>query len=153
MSTIDEGTTWQMDVLDDYLPALCFYDIDYLESFHAWAAGLTGLLLETEFYVNIQEGQNGFSIQSHSVELDCIVSPNPFTTSTTLSYTLDQPGNVQFKIYTLQGQIVFSMQERQDKGEQKVQWNAEGLPAGMYYFRIQAGEVVGSGKMIKISGL
>ncbi len=28
------------------------------------------------------------------------------------------------------------------------QWNAEGLPAGIYYFRIQAGDKVGGGKMI-----
>jgi hypothetical protein len=30
-------------------------------------------------------------------------------------------------------------------------WNAEGLPAGMYYFRIQAGDKVGGGKMIKVN--
>ena len=28
------------------------------------------------------------------------------------------------------------------------QWNAEGLPAGMHYFRIQAGDIVGGGKMM-----
>jgi len=42
------------------------------------------------------------------------------------------------------------MQEKQEKGEQHVQWNAEGLPAGMYYLRIQAGERLGSGEIIKM---
>ena len=81
------------------------------------------------------------------------VSPNPFTTSTTLSYTLDKPEDVQFTIYNVQAQIVYIMQENRDKGEQKVQWNAEGLPAGMYYFRIQVGDQVGGGKIIKISDI
>jgi len=78
------------------------------------------------------------------------VSPNPFTTSTTLSYTLEKPENVQCAIYNVQSQIVYMMQEKQDKGEQQVQWNADGLPAGMYYFRIQAGDKVGGGKMVKM---
>jgi len=78
------------------------------------------------------------------------LSPNPFHTNTTLTYTLDKPGNVQFTVYNLQSQVVFMMQEKQEKGEQHVQWNAEGLPAGMYYLRIQAGERLGSGEIIKM---
>jgi hypothetical protein len=78
------------------------------------------------------------------------ISPNPFTSNTTLSYALDRTENVQFTVYNVQSQIVFSIEEKQDKGEQKVVWNAAGLPAGMYYFRIQAGERSGSGKMIKM---
>ena len=150
MSTSDGGTTWQMDVLDDYLPALCFYDIDYLESYHAWAAGLSGLLLENEHYVNIQEEQNGSPIQSQSVKLDCIVSPNPFTSSTALYYTLDKPSNVTISIFNPQGQLIEKIEQEQPQGEQRVYWNAEGLPAGMYYFRIQAGDMMGSGKVVKM---
>jgi len=76
--------------------------------------------------------------------------PNPLTTSTTLSYTLDKPENVHFTIYNVQGRIVFMMQENQAKGLQRMEWNAEGLPAGMYYFRMQAGDKVGGGKMVKM---
>ena len=93
-------------------------------------------------------GDKELSNEHKSVNL--ITYPNPFTTSTTLSYTLDKPENVQFTVYNLQSQIVFMMQEKQHKGEQKIQWNAEGLPAGMYYFRIQAGTYIGSGKIIKM---
>jgi hypothetical protein len=85
--------------------------------------------------------------------LNVDVSPNPFTTSTTLSFRLEKPENVHFTVYNVQSQIVFSIEEKQDKGEQKVIWNAEGLPAGIYYFRIQAGVMVGGGKIIKISDI
>ena len=40
------------------------------------------------------------------------------------------------------------IEQEQLKGEQQVQWNAEGLPPGMYYFRIQAGDKVGKLKLI-----
>ncbi len=93
---------------------------------------------------------NGVSVEEQYLIEYCYISPNPFTNSTTLTYTLDKPENVQFTIYNVQSQIVYLMQEKQDKGEQKVQWNAEGLPAGMYYFRIQAGGKVGGGKMVKM---
>ena len=77
-----------------------------------------------------------------------IAYPNPFTTSTTLSFRLSKPENVQFTVYNVQSQIVFSVQERQVAGEQQIRWNAEGLPAGMYYYRMVAGKQIGSGKLV-----
>ena len=85
--------------------------------------------------------------------LNVDVSPNPFTTSTTLSFRLEKPENVHFTVYNLQSQIVYTIEERRERGEQHLQWNAEGLPAGIYYFRIQAGVMVGGGKIIKISDI
>ena len=94
---------------------------------------------------------NAVSVEEKFMLEDISVSPNPFTTSTTISYTMiDKPENVQFTVYNVQSQIVFMMQEKQLKGEQQMQWNAEGLPAGMYYFRMQAGTYIGSGKIIKM---
>jgi hypothetical protein len=96
---------------------------------------------------------NAVSVEERYKLEECTISPNPFTTSTTLSYTLDKPGNIRFTVYNVQSQIVFRMQEKQEQGEQKLKWIAEGLPAGMDYIRIQAGEKVGGGKIIKISDL
>ncbi len=89
-------------------------------------------------------------ITEHKSDLISTVYPNPFATHTTLSYTLDKPGNIRFTVYNVQSQIVYRMEEEQGKGKQTLQWNAEGLPAGMYYFRIQAGEMLGSEKIVKM---
>ena len=78
------------------------------------------------------------------------VGPNPFAHSTTLSYTLGQPEDVQFTVYNVQAQVVFHMQEKQEKGRHELQWNAMGVPAGTYYYRIAAGARIGSGKMVKV---
>ena len=45
------------------------------------------------------------------------VSPNPFTTSTTLSYTLDKPENVQFTVYNVQSKIV--LEAAKESGERR----------------------------------
>ncbi len=96
----------------------------------------------------VEEACESVSVNEIKVALNCKVSPNPFTTSTTLSYTLSEPSNVTISIFNPQGQLIEKIEQEQPKGEQKAQWNAEGLPAGMYYFRIQAGDKVGGGKMV-----
>jgi len=98
------------------------------------------------------------SCEAHAIIIDKYltiegfsVSPNPFTTSTILSYTLSEPSTVTISIFNLQSQQVDKIIHEQLMGEQQVQWNAEGLPSGMYYFRIQAGDKVGGGKMVKMN--
>jgi hypothetical protein len=96
------------------------------------------------------------SCEAHAGIIDIIsmangisISPNPFTTSTTLSYTLSEPSTVIISIFNPQGQLIERIEQEQPKGEQQLQWNADGLPAGIYYFRIQAGDKAGGGKIIK----
>jgi hypothetical protein len=75
--------------------------------------------------------------------------PNPFNTSTTFAYMLDRPADVKLTVHNMKGQLLFEMQERQTEGEQKVEWCEEELPAGIYFYRIQAGEMSGAGMVIK----
>jgi len=141
MYTEDGGASWnEQDTPTNWK----LNSVSFVAGTKGWIVGDSGTILHTD--------NAGVSIGDLSNNewnrLQVRIIPNPFTTTTTLSYTLDKPENVQFTIYNVQSQIVYMMQEKQDKGEQQVQWNAEGLPAGMYYFRIQAGSYIGSGKMI-----
>ena len=77
-----------------------------------------------------------------------VICPNPFASVTTLSYTLDSMENIRFTVYNVQSQIVFDMQEKQTAGEQRIEFYAEGLPAGMYYYQLVAGDRVASGKLV-----
>ena len=86
---------------------------------------------------------------SHEMALSQI-SPNPFTTSTTIKYELKQPEKVSLMIYNHLGQLVHKTQENQPQGKQQIIWNAEGLPDGIYYFRLQVGEQFANGKMVKV---
>lgn len=41
--------------------------------------------------------------------------------------------------------------ENQTKGKHKIEWKAERLETGPYYFEMRAGKKIGTGKLIKIN--
>ena len=80
--------------------------------------------------------------------------PNPFNPVTTISYTLPQAALVRMTIYDLLGrQVRTLLNQTQDAGFKSVIWNATndyGKPvsAGVYLYKIQAGEFVQTRKMV-----
>jgi predicted outer membrane repeat protein len=83
-------------------------------------------------------------------ELNMMNWPNPFTGSTTISYTLPEAAKVVIRIFDSFGRLVDEPQfVTQQAGAQKVCWNAATLPAGLYFCRIEAGGQVGGLKMVK----
>jgi hypothetical protein len=90
------------------------------------------------------------AINEVSIEDNITTSPNPFTTSTTLSYELQQPEKVLLTIYNHLGQNVYQTQENQPQGKQQLIWNAERHAGGIYCYRMQAGDEVANGKLVKV---
>ncbi|MBE0648959.1 MAG: T9SS type A sorting domain-containing protein [Bacteroidales bacterium] len=83
-------------------------------------------------------------------DLRMTIYPNPVYQSTTFSYTLKEQGQVILSIFDSFGRLVdVPVNTYQQKGKQQVYWNAETFPVGIYFYLIQAGNEVGSGKMIK----
>jgi len=77
--------------------------------------------------------------------------PNPVTGSTLFHYFLNEPSKVVIQIFDSFGKLIGDpVNSFQQKGEKNIQWNSGDLPAGIYFFRIQAGYRVGSGKIIKL---
>lgn len=66
--------------------------------------------------------------------------PNPFRNSTSISFALPNIENVTLKIYNSIGQVVAALVGQEiEAGEHSVTWNATGLPSGVYYYRLTAG--------------
>lgn len=76
------------------------------------------------------------------------ISPNPFTTSTTFVYILPAPSQVTLSIFNSYGEQVQQEQEYQQSGKQSIGWDAKEMPAGMYFYRLEAGEQVVKGKLL-----
>jgi predicted outer membrane repeat protein len=77
--------------------------------------------------------------------------PNPFSGSTTFTYKLKESAQVHLQVFNNLGLLVAEpVNEFQQNGEHKVILNAEDLPAGIYYCRLQAGNQIRSGKIMKI---
>ena len=88
------------------------------------------------------------SIDVHSLQNNLSNYPNPFSTATTISYTLQQPATVHISIYNQLGRQVDMIKQRQSQGKQWIVWTPENLSAGIYYFRLQAGEQTATGKLM-----
>jgi hypothetical protein len=63
--------------------------------------------------------------------------PNPFNPSTTIQYSVAEQGHVSLKVYNVLGIEVASLvNEQKTAGTFSVNWNASGLPSGMYLYRL-----------------
>jgi len=83
--------------------------------------------------------------------LNFTVYPNPFSTSTILSYELKQPETVQLNVFNQLGQLIYQHSEEQQQGTQQLHWQTENQPEGIYFYQLQAGDQVANGKMVKVN--
>jgi len=75
--------------------------------------------------------------------------PNPFNPSTRISYQLGQAGHVKLTVYNLAGQEVATLvDEDQTAGEHEVTWQPEGLPSGLYFYKLKVGGFSEAKKLI-----
>lgn len=69
--------------------------------------------------------------------------PNPFNAATSFILHLEQAGHASVIVYSLAGEQVAALIEgRMAAGEHKIQWDASGLPSGLYVIKMQAGNSV-----------
>ncbi len=75
--------------------------------------------------------------------------PNPFSNQTTIELTLHNAGQVNIGISDITGKIVVTLVSGyKQEGIHKINWNAEGLPAGIYFLRLQTNGVSESRKLL-----
>ncbi len=75
--------------------------------------------------------------------------PNPFNPTTVISYQLPVVSNVKLTIYDILGRKVATLvDEVKPAGLYSVQWNAQDMPSGVYFYRIQSGPYVQTKKLI-----
>jgi hypothetical protein len=75
--------------------------------------------------------------------------PNPFNPSTVITYNLPAGGNVLLKVYNLLGQEVRTLVNQvQPPGYYSVRFDSQGLPTGVYLYRLSSGSYVQTKRMI-----
>lgn len=85
--------------------------------------------------VKEQENENA----AISALLGLSVSPNPFSTTTTLSYVLDEPGQINIQIFNATGTLIATplQQQWQEAGNYQHTFEAKDLPDGIYLVVLQ----------------
>jgi len=91
-------------------------------------------------YYTIPLGSTGVADQSPGIPAELTLQqnyPNPFNPATNIRFSLAQPGHAVLKVYNVLGVEVASLVNGQkDAGTFSVNWNAAGLPSGMYLYRL-----------------
>lgn len=75
--------------------------------------------------------------------------PNPFDSSTNITFSLSRQGDITITVYDAVGRRVASVVEGYfGPGEHTVTFDASDLPSGLYLYRLQTGDLYQSGRMI-----
>lgn len=65
--------------------------------------------------------------------------PNPFNPTTTIRYDIPNASNVTLTIFNMNGQIVERLvNQKQEPGFYSVNWNAQNVSTGVYFYQIRA---------------
>lgn len=91
--------------------------------------------------VNNNAGPQTFSLEQNY--------PNPFNPSTRIRYSVQSSGPVTLKVFDLLGkQVATLVDEVKQPGAYDFQWVADGLPSGVYHYRLQGVDGTSSRKLV-----
>ena len=77
--------------------------------------------------------------------------PNPFNPSTKITYSIPNYGFVSLLIYNSLGQVIETLiSENQSPGKYIVNFNADKLSSGIYYYKLQFDKMVETKKIVLI---
>jgi hypothetical protein len=77
--------------------------------------------------------------------------PNPFNAETVICYVLPVTCHIELCIYNLLGQkVAVLVSQQQSAGQQRVTFDGQNLPSGIYYYKLTAGTYTQVKKMLLI---
>lgn len=88
------------------------------------------------------------SVESASL-IEVKVSPTPFEKMVSISISSPEYGEVYFEIFNTGGQLIHSSIHSKSEKNIQITWDAEGLPAGIYFYSLQLLNDKTSGMLIK----
>jgi hypothetical protein len=75
--------------------------------------------------------------------------PNPFNSTTTIEYGLPEAGHVRIEIYDLLGRKVETLVDQElEAGHHRVIWDAGEHTSGVYFYRVVAGDLSETKRMV-----
>jgi hypothetical protein len=147
--TDNGGATWSAQASGT---TNILWDVYFVDPEHGWAVGDHGLVLIATSTVNtIQENPgviNDFMLYANY--------PNPFNSSTRITYTLSKKSEVVLRLYDISGREIETLiKGTQSAGFKKITWNGTDsfnrpVSSGVYILRLETDNQVMSRKMMLI---
>jgi hypothetical protein len=116
---------------------------------------ITTLTALTDLYIakinmnnisDVEENTNEFLLNKFELLQNY---PNPFNHSTTIYYSIPELSFATVKVYdVLGGEVAKLINEELPAGSYEIEFNAAGLPSGIYFYQLQTGSFVETKKMV-----
>jgi hypothetical protein len=109
-----------------------------------FADSVSWTLIAQEFNAVVSNGTlpQDFSMKAY---------PNPFNSTLTIRFEMRDASEIDLRIYDIAGREVWALGiGHWALGEHSVVWNAEGLPSGIYFARLTAGQFAQTQKLLLI---
>jgi hypothetical protein len=107
---------------------------------------VSGLIMKGTIIVNVDESTTIRTPTDYALVQNY---PNPFNPSTMIKYQIPASSNVTLKIYDVLGNEISTLvNEFKPAGFYEVDYNADKLTSGVYFYKIEAGKFVQTKKMI-----
>jgi hypothetical protein len=75
--------------------------------------------------------------------------PNPFNPTTKINYQISETELVSLKVYDILGnEVAILVNEEKPSGIYEIDFNADGLTSGVYFYQLKAGNILQTKKMI-----
>ncbi len=143
--TTDGGNSWSSDQSGTNLS---LYKVDFCDSLNGWIIGQYGTILHTS------SGGQTWVEEPRQISVPSLFSlhpnyPNPFNSSTTISYSLPTSGNIDLKVFDLQGREISTLDQGYRRaGNYKLNFDSKALSSGNYFIRLSEGQTTVTKKMI-----
>jgi len=143
----DPHVGWpQQDKMGDYFDMYS----DESGAHLAWANTFNGE--QDVYYAYITPSTVGISLDQ--VQSDVVLYqnyPNPVKNSATIRYRISEKGNVTLKVLDVMGrEVAILVNGNKSAGVYQVEFNAEKLDKGIYYYRLNTGDVSETKKLMLI---
>ncbi len=140
--TTDGGITWSRIEYPSDINKMFF-----LNAGLGWTVGNNGRIFN--YYdpnVGVERGKEIQLLDNYALMQNY---PNPFNPSTTIKFSLPSSGFVTLKIYNALGEDVAVLLDKELRtGTYEVEWNATGLPSGVYFYQLKTEGFLETKKML-----
>ena len=141
-NTINSGILWepQKTGIQTELKGLCFSNLQ-----RGWAVGINGVIMrwiDKSAPLEITKSETAVLDQNY---------PNPFNPSTKISFNIPVNGFVSLKIFDISGkQVAELVNSTLVAGNYIIDWNANRISSGIYFYRLETGTFNQTRRMLLI---
>ena len=149
-----DGVWWTYEPDNSYISVAWpvenkYYNMSYYKASAAATASATGGLVGDPRWFAMTElsvDEEGIAPKTFTLEQNY---PNPFNPTTTIQFSLNTASPVKLTVFDILGQEVATLvNEYKSVGSHKVQWRANTMPSGVYYYRLEADGFSKTHKMV-----